>query len=213
MRRSQRLRGARRHAGRRCQGCKDAHCVRPVLTHWGCERARPGQHSANALRRLGAEVVRRAADDADHQDQDQDPARRDARPGGFVHRIGCSGCDDDDCDRRTTAAPLCPFGSDRTWEISAVRAESPAAAVAEAAADPDAAAVVAAPRCPFGADRRWEISAARAVAEPPSAQTPSPAMAAAAEASPAAATSGISAVRRMPRRPLSLRSCQYIHLS
>ena len=159
-----------------------------MLTHWGCERARPGQHSANALRRLGAEVVRRAADDADHQDQDQDPARRDARPGGFVHRIGCSGCDDDDCDRRTTAAPLCPFGSDRTWEISAVRAESPAAAVAEAAADPDAAAVVAAPRCPFGADRRWEISAARAVAEPPSAQTPSPAMAAAAVASPAAAT-------------------------
>eukprot|EP01047_Picozoa_sp_COSAG01_P010552 COSAG01_NODE_449_length_16915_cov_23.001903_3_plen_167_part_00 len=68
MRRSQRLRGARRHAGRRCQGCKDAHCVRPVLTHWGCERARPGQHSANALRRLGAEVVRRAADDAGHQD-------------------------------------------------------------------------------------------------------------------------------------------------
>ena len=113
-----------------------------MLTHWGCERARPGQHSANALRRLGAEVVRRAADDADRQDQDQDPARRDARPGGFVHRIGCSGCDDDDCDRRTTAAPLCPFGSDRTWEISAVRAESPAVAVAEAAADPDAAAVV-----------------------------------------------------------------------
>eukprot|EP01047_Picozoa_sp_COSAG01_P084948 COSAG01_NODE_18455_length_1074_cov_14.540513_1_plen_151_part_10 len=34
MRRSQRLRGARQHAGRRCQGCKDAHCVRPVLTHW-----------------------------------------------------------------------------------------------------------------------------------------------------------------------------------
>ena len=153
MRRSQRLRSARQHAGRRCQGCKDAHCVRPVLTHWGCERARPAQHSANALRRLGAEVVRRAADDAGRQDQDQDPARRDARPGGFVHRIGCSGCDDDDCDRRTTAAPLCPFGSDRTWEISAVRAESPAAAVAEAAADPDAVAVVAAPRCPFGADR------------------------------------------------------------
>jgi|EP01047_Picozoa_sp_COSAG01_P005809 hypothetical protein len=92
MRRSERLerrrRRARRHAGRRCQGCKDADCVRPVVSHWGCERARPGQHHANALRRFGAEVLRRAADDADHQDQDQDPARRDARPGGFVHRIG-----------------------------------------------------------------------------------------------------------------------------
>jgi hypothetical protein len=84
MRRSERLerrrRSARQHASRRCQGCKDAVCVRPVVTHWGCERARPGQHSANALRKFGAEVVRRAAGDADHQDQDQDPARRDARP-------------------------------------------------------------------------------------------------------------------------------------
>jgi hypothetical protein len=33
---------------------------------------------------------------------------------------------------------LCPFGSDRTWEMSAVRAEYLAAAVAEVAADPDA---------------------------------------------------------------------------
>jgi hypothetical protein len=73
MRRSERLerrrRSARQHAGRRCQGCKDAVCVRPVVSQWGCERARLGQHSANALRRFGAEVVRRAADDADHQDQ------------------------------------------------------------------------------------------------------------------------------------------------
>jgi hypothetical protein len=175
MRRSQRLWSARRYAGRRCQGCKDAHCVRPVVTHWGCERARPGQHSANALRRLGTEVVRRAVEDADHQDQDQDSARRDARPGGFVHRIGCRGCDDDDCDGRTTAAPLCPFGSDRTWGISAVRARALVAAVAEVAADPDATAVAAAPLCPFGADRRWEIGAARA--EPSSVEAPSPAMA------------------------------------
>jgi hypothetical protein len=78
MRRSERLdrrrRSARQHAGRRCQGCKDAVCVRPVVSHWGCERARPGQHNANVLRRFGAEVVRRAADDADDQDHSNSTA-------------------------------------------------------------------------------------------------------------------------------------------
>eukprot|EP01047_Picozoa_sp_COSAG01_P005311 COSAG01_NODE_180_length_22910_cov_19.255710_12_plen_203_part_00 len=91
---------------RRCRGCKNPRCDDPVVSHWGCKRARPAQHSANALQRLVSSVP---------------PARGDAQPGGFVHRVGCGGCsDDEDCDR-TRATPLCPYGADRTWEIDAAR--------------------------------------------------------------------------------------------
>jgi hypothetical protein len=92
---------------RRCRGCKNPRCDDPVVSHWGCKRARPAQHSANALQWLVSSVP---------------PARGDAQPGGFVHRVGCGGCsDDEDCDR-TRATPLCPYGADRTWEIDAARA-------------------------------------------------------------------------------------------
>jgi hypothetical protein len=92
---------------RRCRGCKNPRCDDLVVSQWGCKRARPAQHSANALQRFVSSVP---------------PARGDAQPGGFVHRVGCGGCSDDEDCGRTRATPLCPYGADRTWEIGAARA-------------------------------------------------------------------------------------------
>ena len=92
---------------RRCRGRKHPRCDDPVVSQWGCKRARPAQHSANALQRLVSSVPH---------------ARGDVQPGGFVHRVGCSGCSDDDDCGRTRATPMCPYGADRAWEIDAARA-------------------------------------------------------------------------------------------
>ena len=67
MRRSQRLRSARRHAGRRCEGCKDAHCVRPVVTHWGVNVLAQG---STARTRCAGSALRWCAGRRMYGDQD-----------------------------------------------------------------------------------------------------------------------------------------------